>query len=226
MEKKDQQLAYLFQPSIVSEMPASDRIGSRPSKIVQLFRNSKSMVVVDSLLNYDDFTYLDWVSDLGLNIEILEPNLEPDDGKDYVPSRRNQINEWVGNHLDVVTDDLWNKYVPKEGACTVLQGEMARCIGRLTHEYWKNGMMNMGNGTYDRMVDSIKNTVVADQSFDSFTKRVVQIDASIVKSANYSKIVNLTILQESSVENSLNRLRSVIAAWCLRHPDPIPYAVK
>ncbi len=184
------------------------------------------MAIIDSLLNYDDFTYLDWVHDLGLNVEISEPNLEPDDEKDYVPSRRIQINEWIEENLNAVTDDLWDKYVPKEGPCTVLQGEMARCIGRLMNEYWKNGMMNMGNGTYDRMVDKIKKTILLDDSFNSFTKRVVQIDASIVKNANYSQIVNLTLFQESSVENSLNRLRSVTAAWCLKHPEPIPYGVK
>lgn len=224
--KKDQQLAYLFQPNILSDMQASDRIAIREPEIVQLFKSSKSMAVVDSLVNYDDLTYLYWAQDLGLNIEILEPNLEPDNENDYIPTRRTQINEWIENNLDAVTDELWEKYVPKEGACTVLQGEMARCIGRLMNEYWRNGMMNMGNGTYDRMVDKIKNTILADQSFNLFTKKVVQADASIVKNANYSNIVNLTIFQESGVENSLNRLKSVVAAWCLRHPDPIPYGVK
>jgi hypothetical protein len=224
--KKDQQLAYLFQPSIVNDILASERIANRPPEIVRLFKSSKSMAVIDSLLNYDDFTYLDWAQDLSLNIEISEPNLEPDDEKYYVPSRRIQINEWIEENFNAVTDDLWDKYVPKEGPCTVLQGEMVRCIGRLMNEYWKNGMMNMGNGTYDRMVDKIKNTILLDDSFNSFTKRVVQIDASIVKNANYSQIVNLTLFQESSVENSLNRLRSVTAAWCLKHPEPIPYGVK
>lgn len=219
---KEQQCAYLFRPNIEEDLPISDRIGSRPSEIKRLFWKSKSGVVLASLLAFDDETYLAWARDIGFDGEIKEPNLEPRDDHDYVPPPRGQIDEWINRVLDPVTDALWKEHVPKEGACTVLQGEMARYIGRLEKEYWRNGMMNMGEGFFEGMVDKIKETVSSKNSFSPLVKKIVAIDASVVKHANYANL-NMTIFQESDVELSLRRLKNVVSAWCLRHPEPIPY---
>jgi hypothetical protein len=87
-------------------------------------------------------------------------------------------------------------------------------------------MMNMGDGYFDRMVDKIKETVLSKNSFSPLVKKVFAMDASIVKGARYGQLVNLTLFQESNVEISLNRLQNVVAAWCLKHPEPIPYSPK
>lgn len=220
--RKEQQFAYLFRPNVEQEMQIADRIGSRPPEIKRLFWNSRAAVVVERLLAFDDETYLTWARGIGFDEEIKEPNLEPNHGDDYVSLLRGQIDGWIESVLDPVTEALWKEYVPKEGACTVLQGEMARCIGRLVHEYWKNGMGNMGNGVYDRMVDKIKETVLSKNTFPPLVKKVVVLDASVVKGANYGELNNLTLFEESSVEISLERLKNVVAAWCLRNPEPIP----
>ena len=78
----------------------------------------------------------------------------------------------------------------------------------------------------DSMVDEVKKTVLTRNSFSPLVKKVVGIDASIVKGANYAQLVNLTLLQESNVEVSLSRLQNVVAAWCLGNKEPIPYSPK
>jgi hypothetical protein len=224
--RKEQQFAYLFRPDVKEEMDISERIGSRSPEIKRLFWTSRAAVIVETLLDYDDEIYLAWARDLGFDGEMKTPNLEPQDGDDFVPTPRGQIDEWIERVLDPVTDALWEEHVPKEGACSVLQGEMARCIGRLEHEYWKNGMMNMGGGFYDDMVDKVKKTVLSGNSFSPLVKKVVGIDASVVKGANYAQLINMTVFQHSNVEISLSRLKNVVAAWCLRNIEPIPYKPK
>lgn len=95
-------------------------------------------------LSGDDAAYLRWARDIGFDQEIQTPNVEPENDDDYVPSVRGQIDNWFDETYVPVIDALWKKYVPKTGACTVLQGELSRCIGRLEGELFKNGMMNMG----------------------------------------------------------------------------------
>ncbi len=219
---KEQQCAYLFRPNMEEAIQVPDRIGSRPSEVKRLFWKSKAGVVLETLLAFDDETYLAWARDIGFDGEVKEANLEPRDDHDYVPSPREQIDKWIERVLDPVTDALWKEHVPKEGACTVLQGELARYIGRLANEYWRNGMMNMGDGFFEGMVDKIKETVTSKNSFSSLVKRIVAIDASVVKRANYANL-NMTMFQASDVELSLRRLKNVVSAWCLRHLEPIPY---
>jgi len=222
--RKDQKIAYLFRPNMEEEMQIADRIGSRPSEIKRLFLNSRAGVVVETLLAFDDETYLTWARDIGFDAVIKAPNLDPENDDDYVPTLRGQIIDGLEKVLDPVVDALWKEHVPKQGACTVLQGELARCIGRLEGEYWKNGMMNMGDGFYDHMVDHIKETVLSKNLFSALVRKVVVIDAAVVKGANYAQIVNTSFFQESDVELSLGRLKNVVAAWCLRNQEPIPYS--
>lgn len=224
--RKEQQFAYLFRPTLDGEMEVAERIGRRPSEIRRLFWSSKAVAVIDTLLTFDDEMYLTWARDIGFDGEIKTPNLEPKNDDEYVPTHRGQIIDWLEKVLVPVTDALWKQHVPDKGACTVLQGEMARCIGRLEGEYWKNGMMNMGDGSFDRMVDKIKVTVLSKNTFSPLVKKVFAMDAAFVKGARYGQLVHLTLFQESNVEISLSRLQNVVAAWCLSNKEPIPYSPK
>jgi hypothetical protein len=221
--KKQHQVAYLFRPSLGEEPPISERIGSRPQKIKRMFCNSRAALVISTLLEFDDETYLDWARDIGFDMEIKPSNFEPKDNEEYVPAQRGQIDDWLDSVLDPIVDALWKEHVPEKGACTVLQGELARCIGRLEREYWKNGMMNMGDGYYDRMVDKVKDAVLSKNSFSPLVKRIVGIDAGVVKGANYAQIRNSSLMHPTDVEQSLRRLKNVVAAWCLKNKEPIPY---
>ena len=174
-------------------------------------------------LSGDDALYLMWARDIGFNLEIQTPNVDAENEDRYVPAVRNQIDNWFDEIYVPVIDELWDKYVPKSGGCAVLQGEMSRCIGRLEGEYFKNGMINMGDGLYDRMVDKIKETVLKDERFSKLVQRVLEVDAMIVKGADYSKIVNSSFLHGTNVEESLNRMKMVLAAWCVANPEPIVF---
>lgn len=223
--RKEQQIAYLF-GTVDEEVEIAEHIGSRPSEIKQLFWSSKAATVIDTLMAFDDEMYLTWARDLGFDDEVEVPNLESEKEDEYVPTQREQISDWLDKVLVPVTDALWKEHVPKEGACTVLQGEMARCIGRLESEYWKNGMMNMGDGFFDSMVDKISKTILSKSSFSPVVKKVFVMDAAVVKGARYGQLVNMTLLRESNVEISLRRLQNVVAAWCLKYREPIPYSPK
>jgi ankyrin repeat protein len=172
----------------------------------------------------DDAAYLKWARDIGSDLEVQTPNLEPENDDDYVPSERSQIDNWFEEFYVPVIDALWEKYVPKSGACTVLQGELSRCIGRLEGELFKNGMMNMGDGYYDRMVDMIKEAVLKDGKFSPLVHKVMEKDALVVKGADYSEIVNtISFFHPTDVEVSLNRMKMVVAAWCVANPVPIEF---
>lgn len=177
-------------------------------------------------LSEDDALYLRWAQDIGFNLEIQPPNIDTENEDEYVPSVRNQINDWFDEVYVPVIDALWDTYVPKSGACTVLQGEMSRCIGRLEGEYFKNGMINMGDGYYDRMVDKVKETVLKSANFSSLVQNVMEMDAQIVKGADYAKIVNSSFFQGTDVEESINRMKMVVAAWCVANPEPIEFTTK
>lgn len=175
-------------------------------------------------LSGDDAAYLRWARDLGFDQEVQTPNLEPENDDDYVPSVRNQVDNWFDEFYVPIIDALWDKYVPKTGACNVLQGELSRCIGRLEGELFKNGMMNMGDGYYDRMVDKIKEAVLRDGDLSPLVQKVLEMDALVVKGADYSEIVNtFSIFHPTDVEVSLNRMKMVVAAWCKARPEPIAF---
>ena len=226
--RKEQQFAYLFQPSVTNKISISDRINCRSPEISKLFLRSKSAVIVSNLLNYDDESYLVWARDLGFDGEIKVPNLEPENEDDYIPTLREQVEVWLANVLDPILDALWKEYVPDKGACNVLQGEMVRWIRKLENEYWRNGMGNMGGadsyGYFEGIVDKIKTTALSRDTFSNLVKRVVVVDSSIVKHPNHEKLSELSLMQVSNVEEALTRLSRVVAAWCLRNKEPIPYS--
>jgi hypothetical protein len=175
-------------------------------------------------LSGDDATYLRWARDLGFDQEVQTPNLEPENEDDYVPSVRSQVDNWFDEFYVPIIDALWDKYVPKSGACNVLQGELSRCIGRLEGELFKNGMMNMGDGYYDRMVDKIKEAVLRDGDLSPLLQKVLEMDALVVKGVDYSEIVNtFSSFHPTDVEVPLNRMKMVVAAWCKARPEPIAF---
>ena len=175
-------------------------------------------------LSVDDEAYLKWARDIGFDQEIQTPNLEPENDDDYVPSVRSQIDNWFEEFYVPVIDALWDKYVPATGPCTVLQGELSRCVGRLEGELFKNGMVNMGAGYYDRMVDKITRAVLKDGKFSSLVQTVMKMDALVVKGADHSEIVKMySVLSPTDIETSLNRMKMVVASWCIANPEPIDF---
>lgn len=75
------------------------------------------------------------------------------------------------------------------------------------------------------MVDKIKNTVLKDGKFSQLVRSVMETDAIIVKGADYGLLVKslTSFFQETDVEISLNRMKIVVAAWCISNPEPIEF---
>ena len=82
----------------------------------------------------------------------------------------------------------------------------------------------MGDGYYDRMVDKITETVLKDGRFTPLVQKVMEMDALVVKGADYAQIVNtFSFFHPTDVEVSLNRMKLVVAAWSLANPEPIEF---
>jgi hypothetical protein len=74
------------------------------------------------------------------------------------------------------------------------------------------------------MVDKIKETVLKDGSFTPLVQKVMEMDALVVQGADYSEIVNtFSFFHPTDVEVSLNRMKMVVAAWCIANPEPIAF---
>lgn len=175
-------------------------------------------------LSVDDVAYLRWARDIGFDQEIQAPNLEPKKKEKYSPSVRGQIDNWFDKFYAPVLSALWGKHVPKTGACTVLQGELARCIGWLEGDLYRNGLMNIRTFNLQNMLYLIERTVRQDDKFSPLVKKVLEMDAKIVKNADHSEIEDtFSITHPISVELSLKRMKMVVAAWCVANPEPIEY---
>ena len=72
--------------------------------------------------------------------------------------------------------------------------------------------MNMGDGYYDSIVDKIKETVLKDGKFSPLVRKLMKIDALVVKGADNSEIVNkLSFLHSTDIEISLYQMKMVVA---------------
>lgn len=73
-------------------------------------------------------------------------------------------------------------------------------------------------------MDKIKDALLRDGDLSPLVQKVLEMDALIVKGADYSEIVDtFSIFHPTEVEVSLNRMKMVVAAWCKAHPDPISF---
>jgi len=186
----------------------------------------------DLNISEDDTLYLMWAREIGCSLEVRLPTQNWTQGEDFVPSIRRQIDDWFEHHFSPVLDAYWEQYIEPYRSNrrvlppTVLQSELSVCIGRLRAEYYRNAMINMGNGHYDSMVDLIRDSVLKNCPFSPLVQRIFELDARIVKEANYDYIIHQTFsgpFQVIDVEVSLDRLAWVVVAWCLAHPEPIAY---
>lgn len=169
-----------------------------------------------------DLLYIEWARALGMDCEILPPNLEGQTEDEYVPSVRSQIDEWLDLEYESFVRTQWDKLVPKEGEAESVQGELVRSILRLEGEYWRNGMMNMGEGYYDSMVEYIKETLGTDESISLVARKVLLEDAAVVLSANYENIVRKSsIFEVTDIESAMFRIKMLIGFWCKTQPELI-----
>lgn len=202
---------------------------SRTPAVVAKFRNSKHAKVVGQILQRDEDTYLAWAQDLGFQMPA------PEEGEPVAVGF--EVDLWVED-LDSENTSRWKALVPAEGVANTLQGEMVRAIGRLQSEYFRNGMMNWGDGSgyYEGFTSLVHETLKAEASFTKLVKKMIEADVDEIKLAgkrgkamasgktSRKSAFGDNFLIASDAEKSMQRLGALIAIWCQRHPDLIPYA--
>jgi hypothetical protein len=208
---------------------ASFLFGSpRSLEIREKFRASKHPPIALQLLETDEATHLSWASELGFT-------LPPPDADEPVDVKW-ELENWSQVQSDKVSA-LWKDLVPKEGAAATLQGEVVRAMVRLESEFHRNGMMNWGDGSnfYENFTKLIHTTLKTEKSFSKVVLAVLDADIAAVKRSGAvgkamasGKVAPEDrspggFLIESDVERSHERLNVLIAAWCERNPNPVPY---
>ena len=200
----------------------------RPPEVISKFRNSKHTKIVAQLLQRDDDTYLAWAHELGFEM--------PPPFEDEPVIVRSEVDDWV-ERLDTKNSDLWKELVPAEGSANTVQGELVRAIGRLQSEHFRNGMMNWGDGGgyYEAFAELIHKTLKNEPSFTKLVKKMIDADVGEIKQAgkrgrsiasgksSRESVFGSNFLIASDAEKSMQRLGALIALWCQRHPDLIPY---
>ena len=199
----------------------------RQSDIIAKFRKSKHPAILAHLLQEDDETYLAWARDLGFE----RPANDTEDGENDL---RSELDDWVEN-LWEENQVLWERLVPKSGSATSLQGELVRALGRIENEYFKNGMMNWGDGYYEQLLKLLHATLKAEKSFTRLVRKILDADIAEVKKSGEtgraiasgkkerSPAFGGNILVEGDVEKSHHRIGALITLWCQRHLEPVPY---
>ena len=212
----DQQAAYLFRA------PRSDMMKRK-------FLKSKHYQVVGALLEKVDSAYFDWAVAAGWPCDASAKSI----AGELPNAGRAQIDAWLTQKADE-TSDMWSKLVPKSGCAETIQGELVRSIGRIQSEYYRNAMMNWGDGFFEKMTTFIEVTLKSDGSFSPLTKRYVEALVVLIRKSGStgaaiskgrktrSAAFGGNIMLVSDVEIAHKRLKSLIVLWCEKHPDPIP----
>jgi hypothetical protein len=199
----------------------------RPPELAAQFRQSKHPAILAKLLQRDDATYLAWASDLGY--QTLPPTAD-----DELSGLRSQLDDWV-EELWQHNQKLWAELVPKSGSAASLQGELVRALSRIETEYFRNGMMNWGDGYYEQLTALLHSTLKDEKSFTPLVKKILDADIAQIKRSGItgkaiasgkkprSAAFGGSILVEGDVEKSHERIGALITLWCQRHPELIPY---
>jgi hypothetical protein len=211
----EQQASYLFATSRAPEVLAKFRVSKHPKIIAQL-------------LLVDEATYLAWATELGFEM--------PPPFEDEPAIVRSEVDDWV-ERLDTNNSELWKELVPAEGIANTVQGELVRAIRRLQSEHFRNGMMNWGDGGgyYEALTELIHKTLKNEPSFTELVKKMIDADVGEIKQAgkrgrsiasgksSRESVFGSNFLIASDAEKSMQRLGALIALWCQRHSDLIPY---
>jgi hypothetical protein len=110
---------------------------------------------------------------------------------------------------------LWNDLVPSRGQAPTVQGELVRCIGRLTDEAYRNGNQNWTRGSgHRRMLAYIERTLLRDATFDEQRQAAIRKDIAEISDFKHPNTGgNGTCYYD---------LTEAVVDWCRQHEAPIP----
>ncbi|MBW3624623.1 MAG: hypothetical protein KY468_14550 [Armatimonadetes bacterium] len=110
---------------------------------------------------------------------------------------------------------LWNELVPPKGQADTVQGELIRCIGKITDEAYRNGNYNWDGG-YIRMCAYLRKklndaTVFDEEEITTINTALDQIETSYDNP------------DTSGMESSYYQIAEKVVDWCMAHPELIPH---
>ncbi len=130
-------------------------------------------------------------------------------------------------------NQLCKELVPESGVASTLQGELIRAEGRLSSEFFRNGMMNW-DAYYAGLLKLIEGTLGNYGGFSERVKKALSADIAEVERAGKIgeaaakgerariEVQGESFFVESDAEKALNRLSALIVIWIRYHADPIP----
>ncbi|WP_035790666.1 ankyrin repeat domain-containing protein [Butyrivibrio sp. FC2001] len=107
---------------------------------------------------------------------------------------------WMEQH-----EELWDFLVPGSGACSIVQGEVIRITGRLSHEVLDNGGANWDH-EFRKMVNALKEYFKEGQGLS---------DSELLEVEEIAK----TLPNQGKTE--MYRLEELAVKWVLQNPIPI-----
>ena len=109
---------------------------------------------------------------------------------------------------------LWDEFVPPRGQARTVQGELIRCVGRLTDEAYRNGNQNWSAGSgHDRMLQFIAATLLSDSTFDSERQTALRADLAEISDFEHPNTGGPGTCYYSLTE--------AVVDWCRQHRTPI-----
>jgi hypothetical protein len=109
---------------------------------------------------------------------------------------------------------LWQMLVPARGQSLSVQGELIRCIGKLTDEAYRNGNLNWNRG-YRLMLDYIGSVLLGDATLSGERRAKVLQDINEIK-ASYK------CPDTRGHGTCYYTLNEAVVDWCMQHTDLIP----
>ena len=108
---------------------------------------------------------------------------------------------------------LWDELVPASGQCETVQGEIVRCIGKLTDEAYRNGNCNWGDG-HRRMTEYVEAVLLSDDTFTEDRKARIRADAAEIMDSERPNL--------GGHGTCYYNLTEAVVDWCLAKEALIP----
>jgi hypothetical protein len=109
---------------------------------------------------------------------------------------------------------LWSELVPPSGQATSVQGELVRCIGKLTDEAYRNGNCNWAPGSqHDRLLDYIEVTLLGDETFSAERKADIRRDIEEIRDYEHPNV--------GGTGTCYYKVGEAVVDWCMQHQELI-----
>jgi hypothetical protein len=117
-----------------------------------------------------------------------------------------------------VHERLWDELVPPSGQAPTVQGELVRCVGKLTDEAYRNGNINWAPGSgHELMLNFIEVTLLADQTFEPDRQAGIRQDIEQIRDYKHPNV--------GGHGTCYYNLTETVVDWCMQHPEPKPREV-